>query len=1335
MIPNSKKIYLCSPDLYIRTTLNGVLTETVDFHPQVKGYSELSFTVDRYVSINGEYVESNGYDELLTYMYIYLEDIGFFLMDSPQITYDGNKEQKQIVAYSVEKEFEARDWVGIKINCGTSDSLEYAYTDENNKDKYGFAIQYITMLNNIDKHLSFLHLILEKMSDKWHIQYVSPSLINAKIPAIDIDSENLYAVMTSEVAPRLSCLFVFDYLHFGISVFHKDELDDELDTGIFIGFRNLENSVTISTDSDSIFTRFTVQGDSGIEFRDVNYGENYIINMDYFLDEPYMDAQMVRKFRKWKELKEKYRESYINYAKQRNQLSEKVQERTSRVPSDASYWTNWNSMNEEGLRENLQYYRNLLEKLQISVDDRTPAQMYDSIGDYVPKRKNGEIDHEWYKQQLYNQVNIYGGYYTYCEILEYIIPYIELAISNLGQIDKTDPDYSITQNWELYGLDEIKGVRDDYQGQIKTLDRYSKAWNEMTEEELKEKGLEYITDELYEQETGRIEYLKLNAALGDENTPGTILYRIKQLEDEIEQLNERIAEIDKITNQFALIVKYDIDEDGLQELTELSELFPLIISEREQSIFNEDELRTFDALLKDTDYVNSNILKNSIMSIDEQLQVQRDLLADSEDKLSEVSQPQYKFSVNLDNFFRLDQYSDWTSEFQASSKANVPQLGMLKFIRVGLRDDYVVKLRVVGYRWNPCEITPELTLEFSNMISSRSGRSDLTELLEQTNYRGSKNSIRIGTGTASSEQEYITALLDLLADNSTFVKQVKQIASGVVVIGGGGGGGTGGVDGAAVRAIIGNYVSEGGIDSQLDARLASGNIKINVGNLTGEAGEFETLFAEKIGADYIATKMLEADTASINQLTTKIINSEQIKALKIDVNQINAESGNFSALSAKILEAGDATIKNLISQNVTVDMIQGTKGQFDQFFITHLDVDEIIGNSARFKTLVAKEITADKILAGLGDFSTLFAKTAFINKLNSNIINSFAQNTYDAYIRNAVIGHVSVAELQAGDITLSNDMRIISKNGALLMNGEVLQFAKKNDYGALEVGIQIGYDSTSTPSLIIRDERGAVLFTSQGMIGEDGLPIQKGISPDAIADQLIVGDMIHNKTISTDKLDFEVMQKGDKIIIDQVYTDTGDPFFGTEYTTFKDFTDSVFDVVYGKLFTWIAYATNPEPTAEEFLDNPARARYVGIGTNKKTKDQTTDYKDYVWFPLPQVGTEVTETEKVYHKSVYDDAEHIPDPNDPPQILAVSDGALTVQQGTLVTGSSEWTRNRPEYQTGYYLWTSDKIKLSDGSYFYTPPEKLPDWDETINTIGSTQLIRNSKTLVDTRIYWN
>ena len=105
---------------------------------------------------------------------------------------------------------------------------------------------------------------------------------------------------------------------------------------------------------------------------------------------------------------------------------------------------------------------------------------------------------------------------------------------------------------------------------------------------------------------------------------------------------------------------------------------------------------------------------------------------------------------------RLPQFSGWYDQGNMlypnfNDPNSHADFGLLRFIHVGLRDDYSVKLRVIGYRWNPCEVTPDLQIEFSNMITSKSGRSDLVQLLDQENNRGSKNSISIGTGNSKSD--------------------------------------------------------------------------------------------------------------------------------------------------------------------------------------------------------------------------------------------------------------------------------------------------------------------------------------------------------------------------------------------------------------------------------------------------------------------------------------------------------------------------------------------------------------------------------------------------------
>ena len=91
---------------------------------------------------------------------------------------------------------------------------------------------------------------------------------------------------------------------------------------------------------------------------------------------------------------------------------------------------------------------------------------YDNDGNYIQRTDiDGNIDHEYYLEKLYEQANGYGGYYTYFEILNYIIPNIEIAIQNLGIVDDKKKDYvkDYETNWELYGLEELKGIKSSYE--------------------------------------------------------------------------------------------------------------------------------------------------------------------------------------------------------------------------------------------------------------------------------------------------------------------------------------------------------------------------------------------------------------------------------------------------------------------------------------------------------------------------------------------------------------------------------------------------------------------------------------------------------------------------------------------------------------------------------------------------------------------------------------------------------------------------------------------------------------------------------------------------------
>ncbi len=1142
MIQDVKIIYLCTPDRQVLYALNGVRTETVELHKQVKDYSELSFDVDRFIVVDGQQVVSAGYEDLKAYMYLFIDEIGYFQIQAPTQQYDGNEEYKTVTAYSAEKEFEDKDWLGFKVNTGESDSLEYLAS--NNVNELGFAKNYVTVVN-ANKELSLLDIILSKMSF-WSIGEFDRIMEILKVPNISLENSNLYAILTTEVGPRLGILFTFDFLHCKINAHSRNALD--IDTGIFIGFRNLAKSVNISVNEDSIFTRFRIRGDNDLTIRDWNYDDERYDDLSYFLGEPYMEESLAQKIRDYYAFRDANRETYANLSKEVTSLNEKIIDKKYKTPSDESYWKNWSNMNEEGLNENLGYYRSLLESLQIAIDDRSNSEKYINYGteaqQYNPVKKNGQVDHDWYLNKYYAVIDQYGGYYTYIEIINYIIPYIELALDNLNKPnrEKRKPENDATENWELYGLIELQGKLEEYEDKLISLSDFKKPWSELAEEEYGK--VKYANEDNYNQ-AGHNMYVHYENAIGNNTTPGTIKYKLKQLQDELNALQQQY----NVKNQERL---------NWVELMKLGCQKSAIGTAKTRIVFfTENEINLITNLYHDTDYTNSNILTTSIDTAYTTIDREKELFDDAKDKLSEVSQPQYNFTVDLDNLLRIPEFKAWHDDFD-----------LLSFIRVGIRDDYSVKLRIMGYTYNPCEIDPNLSIEFSSMITNSSGRSDLTQLLNTENNRGSKNSISIGIGNSKSDQEYVSSLLNVLTKNSIFTQAVGGIAGGI----------TGPVDPITINSMIADYL---GI-TQLEPGV------IHVKNIKGERADFEEMFTEYLGAKVIVSQLVNAEEGIIDNLAAKVITVGEEGITKITEDTISTANIRADQIDvAEVLRIGTDTITTIAEGTITTDnviakLVEAEKGDFDG-----LDVNSAFIQHLNSGVIEATKVTGEQIVAGLveldnaDDFS-LLADTAFIDYLESNLVVAHAVQAdeieaslanidivnselitsesaffkslqtftstsattviNDAYIKEAVAGKITVSDLAASDITISDNMRILSENGQLIMNGSALQIMGKDSQGNDYVGVQLGYATNNQPSLILRNEQGATIIDPSG------------ITSDAIADGLIINNMISQGTISEDRLAFNVMKQGDTVSIEQIYTGNGK--FGVEYTEFKDSTNN-----------------------------------------------------------------------------------------------------------------------------------------------------------------------------------
>lgn len=996
MIKHNAKIYLCRPDRTVICVLNGVQIKSVEYEQQLKDFNRLTFNVDRYIDVDGEYVESAGYEKLKDHMTIYLEGLDYFQLQEPSLQNDnGRYEYKACEAYSDEKTFEDKDMKGLSFNKGIKDSMEMLAT--NNVDDMGYAKEYITFCNDRNHELSLMHLVLDRVPG-WSVGYIDPTIKNEKY-SFEADNTNAYAFLNTTVANVVKCVFYFDTINRTVSAYAKENIGK--DTNIFIGWRNALNMLKMTPQADTMYNALTIQGDEELDITRVNYGRSYIYNLDYYLTTNYFPQETIDKIKIWQKWQIDNHAKYIENGKKSAEYQAKIDEINYRVPNDGIQIAQYKTMDQETLEKTLKMYEQMLTTIQVSVDTRDDHEK-DSSGNYTKWDKpddiqnrvykpwttpSGEVDHEKYLALLKESNK---GYYTYKELRDYIIPNIKVAIQNLHLADDKKIDYNdeFESNWDLYGIKELEGKRDEYKKQIlDILAAYQKEWNQLTDEEISKAGVK-------DEKTYNVfhkNFIKYKNWLGDENTKGSLLYKLKELNAQVDELETQKKPYDDVMTDMNTHSELNDPQFGLTD-------------KEYTAVMN---------IVRMGDYTNNNIFTTSLDDAVTSYEHCEELYQDGLKRISETSQPQYQIETSLDNILSLNEYADVDSD---DKQGWHNQFTVGNFIRVGVRDDYAVKLRLLTIAYNPCTKSSEISVTYTNMITSLTGRDDFSYLFDDT-AASQKNSISVGTGDSKDSVEYMTNMLQRMTNSSLFGNAVNNSVQNVLS------------DQGTINKLFGDYL----------------NYKvINVGNITGDKAEFNELFSKYINSEYIAA------------------NSADIQKLNTDVANINSA---------------------------------------------------IIGTSS--------------------------TETGIVFNLSS------ANAKFDsAWIINGIAGKMTIGDLAAGDITISDTMRILSENGNFIMNGSAMQFLDTEG----NVGIQIGYDTNKNPSIIIKDDKGATIMTSQG------------ITKDAIADGLIVNNMLGDKSVSKDKLSFSTVEANAQggVDITQIYDGKGG-LWGEEYTTFKESVNSTLD--------------------------------------------------------------------------------------------------------------------------------------------------------------------------------
>jgi hypothetical protein len=568
----------------------------------------------------------------------------------------------------------------------------------------------ITFYKKYRKQLSLLSVVLDKIGGAWDIGEIygvsegDYTLANKKYQ-FETD-ETIYSFLTYTLSEASECIVSFDLVNRKVNMTPVSVIGEN--TGINFSYDNLINTLDISSNDEQLTTRLYVTGASDLSIEQVNFGLAYIDDITYKLNARdsngkriYVSDELAEKYMKFIEYRESLRQQYIQYSKDYSSYGEQITELQYRVPND-SLKTDWGTYTYDELTAALTTYKNLLASLiALYKEDYGTAGVND----------DGSVNESYIKQTMYwYDYEAYQNTITEIECACHTYPYYsdetKWTDEDIAQFKEAIKAWET--DWTLYGTIELQAKIDTYTSNMKILAEQSviltsaeadtiKTWSELTDDEKEQFGgaeINYFYDKYmtyYNYRQSAYEYLD-------------------SLQTEINSLKK--AQTDCQANRVNIVKNVTVD-----------------------NYFTADECKEIYLLYRDSSYSNENILVTSIDDSSKSIDIMSELLDDGIEKLSTLCRPQLTFAVDSDNLLGL-------VEFQPLWKHFIPG----NYILVQYKDNTYMKLRLVGYKFNPLlPSSKEFTMTFSNYIRSKTKVSDLEDLLGLSASAGTNG----GSGSSS----------------------------------------------------------------------------------------------------------------------------------------------------------------------------------------------------------------------------------------------------------------------------------------------------------------------------------------------------------------------------------------------------------------------------------------------------------------------------------------------------------------------------------------------------------------------------------------------------------
>ena len=1102
-------IYLAKPGKRFFCALGGIDTSTVSVTLRTNNTAELTFTVDKYV----DGVESQGYEELDEMMELYCDGIWYKIMDPPTETNDGTQCTKDITAESYEISLTQYKLKNFKINMGEEDSYEMMYQKNHDINKF----YQIKFYNPENEDLSFLHIVLKHADvPGWKIGYVdniTPDddkvLLPNEICNFDVNDQNVYAFFTQTAAPAYKCVFEFDTENLLINVYKPDSLGK--DTNVVLGFRNIQDSVTISRD-DSLVTQFYVDGLDDYNIDLANFGNSVITDCSHFCREPYMNIVLQEKYTAWQKYIESRRDEYCNLSREYNKNLDILAELMNRVPIDTAQ-TNWFGQKVEDLKDAYDSNMAIIKGFEsIHVDEEgnfdledlknsSDWPMYESIMNYTLPSIVAALQAQDETIEGFGKGNIISCVNPVVLGQDWYM--VGSGTSSFQTVQINDaPAYGITRGVKVTGTDGgiyqhnisiepsqrytlscfVKGSGTFYLGYNNTgEDRKNISYN-ITSSWTRVYTSFNLTSHLIDVAfTGSSDFTVCGMQLEMGDAPSQFgyftqseaimkayetdwkLYGIAELKTKIAIYDSCIKELKK--NGYA---------DGYNPLSGYEEAYFTQMHQKYLDYLNlKDQAETalkerqaeYDAAKKpEIQEKRNQIAKDVLMENFGKVQEKYPAFTDKETYIIKSLYNQATYSNENIIITTLDSTVDAVDKAITLYKDAVEELYVESHPQYTYTDEIGNIYALPEFReyHDQLAVNDFVRLGLSDtryvklrVVEIRYNPCDMDETMEVT----FSNMVQYKS-KLTNDNEFLTNALNQTSDRTGGrVNSVNKSSTSDYVI-----------TSEAIKQIFSNPLFNSMLGGTVTGGTGSGG--------TGSGGTItaDTIIAELVKAKEGVFDKLTVDTAFMKYLDVKLISAD-----KITTRILEAEQANIEKLSAKIIE----------SNQINADMI---------------NVKNLLAGNAGVGNLQAVHLTAQNVTIDQAVITDLIAKK------------------------------MTVADLNTHTATADEFMIISSGKAGIAFKNSTQQFY--DSAGAVRV--QIGQDGTGKFNFVVKNGDKTALFDENG-ITQTGIP-----------DNTIVNNMISDGTINKEKLSFTMVEPNEQggIDISQVYLDGKK--FGQQYTSFKD---------------------------------------------------------------------------------------------------------------------------------------------------------------------------------------